>query len=64
VASADAVSQMFSQPYQGTWTFASCGVAAGSTYCTWNGAGTATIVIAVRNTTGGLPLQVTNVQRN
>ena len=64
VASADAVNQMFSQPYpaKGPYTFANCGPAAGSLYCTWNGQNGATIQITVRTLTGGLPIQVQMVQ--
>ena len=64
VASADAVDKIFAQPYpaQGPYTFASCGPAAGSLYCTWNGQNGATLQMQVRTLTGGLPIQVTNVQ--
>jgi hypothetical protein len=64
VASADAVNQMFSQPYpaKGPYTFANCGPAAGSLYCTWNGQNGATIQMTVRTLTGGLPIQVQMVQ--
>jgi hypothetical protein len=64
VASAEAVSQMFSQAYpaQGPYTFANCGPAAGSLYCTWNGQNGATIQMTVRTLTGGLPIQVEMVQ--
>jgi hypothetical protein len=60
VASADAVTQMFSRSYpaQGPYTFGSCGPAAGSLYCTWNGQSGATIQMTVRTLTGGLPIQV------
>ena len=60
VASADAVTQMFSQtyPYKGPYTFSNCDPAAGSLYCTWNGQGGATIQMTVRTLTGGLPIQV------
>jgi hypothetical protein len=72
VASAQAVSQMFAQPYKplqtnngptNPWTFANCDPAAGSLYCTWNGQGTAKILMTVRTLTGGLPIQVVMVQR-
>ena len=64
VASADAVTQMFAQPFpaKGPYTFANCGPAAGSLYCTWNGQNGATIQITVRTLTGGLPIQVEQVQ--
>ena len=64
VASADAVTQMFAQPYpaKGPYTFANCGPAAGSLYCTWNGQDGATIQMTVRTLTGGLPVQVQSVQ--
>ena len=60
VASADAVTQMFSRAYpaQGPYTFSNCGPAAGSLYCTWNGQNGATIQMTVRTLTGGLPIQV------
>ena len=64
VASAEAVTQMFARPFpaQGPYTFASCGPAAGSLYCTWNGQNGATIRMTVRTLTGGLPVQVRMVQ--
>ena len=60
VASADAVTQMFSQasPAKGPYTFSNCDPAAGSLYCTWNGQNGATIQMTVRTLTGGLPIQV------
>jgi hypothetical protein len=60
VASADAVTQMFSRSYpaQGPYTFSNCNPAAGSLYCTWNGQNGATIQMTVRTLTGGLPIQV------
>jgi hypothetical protein len=63
VASADAVTQMFSQAYpaKGPYTFANCGPAAGSLYCTWNGQNGASIQMQVRTLTGGLPIQVQSV---
>ena len=63
VASADAVTQMFSQasPAQGPYTFSNCDPAAGSLYCTWNGQNGATIQMTVRTLTGGLPIQVQSV---
>jgi hypothetical protein len=64
VASAEAVNQMFAQPYPaaGPYTFASCGPAAGSLYCTWDGQNGASIQMTVRTLTGGLPIQVEMVQ--
>jgi hypothetical protein len=64
VASADAVNQMFAQPYPaaGPYTFDNCGPAAGSLYCTWNGQHGASIQMTVRTLTGGLPVQVEMVQ--
>ena len=64
VASTDAVNELFARPYpaQGPYTFASCGPAAGSLYCTWNGQNGATLQMQVRTLTGGLPIQVTNVE--
>ncbi len=63
VASADAVTQMFSQAYpaKGPYTFSNCDPAAGSLYCTWNGQNGATIQMTVRTLTGGLPIQVQSV---
>jgi hypothetical protein len=63
VASADAVTQMFAQAYpaKGPYTFSNCDPAAGSLYCTWNGQDGATIQMAVRTLTGGLPIQVQSV---
>ena len=63
VASADAVTQMFSKAYpaQGPYTFSNCDPAAGSLYCTWNGQNGATIQMQVRTLTGGLPIQVQSV---
>jgi hypothetical protein len=64
VASADAVSQMFSQAYpaHGPYSLNNCDPAAGSLYCTWNGQSGATIQMQIRTLTGGLPIQVENVQ--
>jgi len=63
VANADAVTQMFSQAYpaKGPYTFANCDPAAGTLYCNWNGQNGATIQMAVRTLTGGLPIQVQSV---
>jgi hypothetical protein len=63
VASPDAVTQMFSQAYpaKGPYSFSNCDPAAGSLYCTWNGQNGATIQMAVRTLTGGLPVQVQSV---
>jgi hypothetical protein len=64
VASQQAVSQMFAQKYNPAtqWMFAMCDPAAGSLYCTWNGQANAKITMTVRTLTGGLPIQVENVQ--
>jgi hypothetical protein len=64
VASADAVNQIFAQAYspESQWTFAGCDPAAGSLYCTWNGANQTKLVMTVRTLTGGLPIQVLQVQ--
>ena len=64
VASAEAVTQMFAQafPAKGPYTFSNCDPAAGSLYCTWNGQNGATVQMAVRTLTGGLPVQVQMVQ--
>ena len=63
VASADAVTQMFSQAYspQTPYTFGMCGPAAGSVFCTWTAQNGAKITMTVRNLTGGLPIQVVAV---
>jgi len=72
VASPDAVNQMFAEAYQpvqtssgpvNPWQFQTCDPAAGSVYCTWNGQNGTKIVMMVRNLTGGLPILVTQVQR-
>ena len=64
VASPDAVNQIFAQPYQASsqWTFQTCDPAAGSLYCTWNGANNTKLLMTVRTLTGGLPIQVVMVQ--
>jgi hypothetical protein len=64
VASTDAVNQIFAQAFspQSQWTFADCDPAAGSLYCTWNGANGTKLVMTVRTLTGGLPIQVLQVQ--
>lgn len=66
VASADAIQQMFSQPYSASagWTAGSCDPAAGSLYCTWTASNGNKIVMQVRTLTGGLPIQVTGVTRS
>jgi hypothetical protein len=66
VASADAVQQMFSQPYSASsgWQAGSCDPAAGSLYCTWTASNGGKIVMQVRTLTGGLPIQVTGVTRS
>lgn len=66
VASADAVTQMFSQAYspQTPYTFGMCDPAAGSVFCTWTAQNGAKITMTVRNLTGGLPIQVVAVARS
>jgi hypothetical protein len=66
VASADAISQMFSQADspQNPYTFGACDPAAGSVYCTWTAQSGAKITMTVRNLTGGLPIQVVAVSRS
>ena len=65
VASPAAVNQMFSQTYPAAptnpYTYQGCQGAAGSVICTWQGNGQV-IVVTVRNLTGGLPIQVVDVQ--
>jgi hypothetical protein len=62
VASPDAVQQLFAEPYQAGWTFGTCNPATGSVYCTWSMGGTR-LTMTVRNLTGGLPIQVLEVER-
>jgi hypothetical protein len=64
VASADAVNQIFAQPYSAAsqWVFQMCDPAAGSLYCTWNGVNNTQLLMTVRTLTGGLPIQVVMVQ--
>ena len=62
VASPDAVQQLFVEPYQAGWTFGTCDPATGSVYCTWSMGGTR-LTMTVRNLTGGLPIQVLEVER-
>jgi hypothetical protein len=65
VASPTAVNQMFAQTYPSgptnPYTYQGCQGAAGSVICTWQGNGQV-IVMTVRNLTGGLPIQVVNVE--
>ncbi len=71
VASELAMSQMFGVAYlpindqgpKSPYTFQSCEGAAGSFVCTWN-ADTRQIQMTVRDTTGGQPIQVTQVLRD
>ncbi len=71
VASELAVSQMFGVAYlpiqnngpKDPYTFVGCEGAAGSVVCTWNG-DTRQIQMTVRDTTGGQPIQVTEVLRD
>ena len=64
VASADAVDQIFAQPYSASsqWAFQMCDPAAGSLYCTWNGVNNTQLLMTVRTLTGGLPIQVMMVE--
>jgi hypothetical protein len=70
--SPEAVTQLFQVPYQPLETnegpqdpyrFIGCEGAAGSEVCTWSGEDNAQIVMTVRDTTGGLPVLVVQVQR-
>jgi hypothetical protein len=72
VASPSAVTQMFAVPYQAQastggpvdpYSFQGCQGAAGSTICSWQAQGLSTVTMRVRNTTGGLPVLVVDVQR-
>lgn len=73
VASPQAVNQIFAVPYQAQastrgpvdpYSSQGCQGAAGSTICSWQAVGLSTITMRVRNTTGGLPVLVVDVQRN
>jgi hypothetical protein len=73
VASPQAVNLMFATPYQpqpstngpvDPYSFQGCQGAAGSTICSWQASGLGTITMRVRNTTGGLPVLVVDVQRS
>jgi hypothetical protein len=61
-ASAGAVQSMFSVPHASGYTGPNCQGAAGSVFCTWTG-GETVITMEIRNTTGGLPVEVISVQR-
>ena len=72
VASPEAIDQLFRFAYEplqtnagptDPYTFQGCEGAAGSIICTWSGEDNAQIVMTVRNTTGGLPVLVVQVQR-
>ena len=72
VASPEAIDQLFRFAYEplqtnagptDPYTFEGCEGAAGSIICTWSGEDDAQIVMTVRNTTGGLPVLVVEVQR-
>jgi hypothetical protein len=73
VASPEAVEQLFQFPYEplptgdgssvDPYRFTGCEGAAGSVVCTYTGEDDAQIVMTVRNTTGGLPVLVVEVQR-
>lgn len=66
VASAEAIQQMFAQPYSASagWQFDNCSAGAGSVYCTWKASAGTQLVMQVRNLTGGLPIQVLGVTRS
>jgi len=61
-ASADAVQDIFSEPYTSGYQGPNCEGAAGSVFCTWTG-GPTVLTMEVRNTTGGLPVEVISVNR-
>ncbi len=63
VAEAPAVAKLFASPDQDptSYVFLDCGGAAGSTICRFN-SGSETLLVYVRNTTGGLPMMVTDVR--
>jgi hypothetical protein len=61
-ASAGAVQQIFSEPYASGYQGPNCNGAAGSVFCTWTN-GPTVLTMEVRNTTGGLPVEVISVNR-
>lgn len=63
VAEAPAVAKLFAAADQdpASYVFLDCGGAAGSTICRFN-SGSETLLVSVRNTTGGLPMIVTDVR--
>ena len=63
VAEAPAVAKLFAATDQdpASYVFLDCGGAAGSTICRFN-SGSETLLVSVRNTTGGLPMIVTDVR--
>jgi hypothetical protein len=61
-ASAAAVQQIFAEPYSAGYQGPNCDGAAGSVFCTWTTDGPA-LVMEIRNTTGGLPVEVISVTR-
>jgi hypothetical protein len=69
VASPQAVEQMFQSAYSSgsqstdAYIFRLCQRAAGSVYCNWETPDGSTITMAARNTTGGLPILLVEVER-
>lgn len=61
-ASTGAVQSMFAEPFTSGYNGPDCQGAAGSVFCTWTGSGPV-ITMEVRNTTGGLPVEVLSVTR-
>ena len=61
VADQFAIDSLFAVPYAEPVTFVECSGAAGSTICKYT-APSVTILIQVRNLTGGLPMTVTSVR--
>lgn len=61
-ATAAALSTLFGRPWSAAdgWTFANCGAAAGSVYCTWNRAG-GSLAIGGPDPGGGLYIYAENV---
>ena len=64
------VNQMFSVAYVplqtggDPYTYKGCGIAAGSTICTYQTVTGPSLDITVRNLTGGLPITVTSISRH
>jgi len=64
VAQAEAVTALFARRWQAGdgWTFSECTGAAGSLICTWRRPGGQELLLRVRNSTGGLPITVSEAR--